>query len=295
MTRRIGLRLAALDGLHCRDGAGLPTPGTLASALRSALLARHGPAAWISAATFRGPWLAFAPPDGPVEPVVAMPANVTRVGDDRRPTRAEPLPAGRLPGWDHPDGLLPLWRLGDPVPGYLTADGLAAYLSEGKPPTSGQVVPAADLYALDARAGLVLRPDVILYAEVLVGDDAPAGKLLSGPIPFGRGGRYAVVAEEPPFAWPEVPAAERSLWLMLSPGLFAPTRPDRPDAPGLGQLRAAASGLPLPVGERYAVPAGAVYYVEGSADLAGGSLCADAASAADGWGIALRGVWNHAG
>jgi len=295
MTRRFGLRLDPLDGLRCRDGAGVPTPGTLATALRGALFARHGTAAWIANAAFRGPWLAFAPPGGPTEPVVAMPANVTRVGDDRRPIRAEPLPAGRLPGWEHPDGQLPLWRLGDPVPGYLAADGLAAYLMDGTPPTSGQVVPASDLYALDARAGLVLKPDVALYAEILVGDDAPDEPLLSGPIPFGRGGRYVVVAEEPPFAWSEAPAAERSLWLMLSPGLFASTRPDRPDAPGLGQFRAAVSGPPLPVGERYAVPAGAVYYVEGATDLAGGSLCADAASVAAGWGFALRGVWNHAG
>ncbi len=150
---------------------------------------------------------------------------------------------------------------------------------------------------------LVLRRDVALYAEVLPGPGAPEGTLLDGPIPFGGEGRYVTLTELPAFDWPQVPAGgDRSLWLMLSPGIFAVERPHRPD--GLaGTLRAAASGSPLAVSgwnvhangphpTRFAVPAGAVYFTEGATDLAAGSLCADVERVAQGWGFALRGVWN---
>ena len=43
---------------------------------------------------------------------------------------------------------------------------------------------------------------------------------------------------------------------------------------------------------RFAVPAGTVYCVEGAFTPASGSLCSDAELVQEGWGFALRGVWN---
>src|SRR5262245_34230155 len=117
-TQRIGLCLEALDVLFFRDGrpfdaaarvmGGLPLPQTLAGALRTALLARHGfdfaglsrrrrrgqdvrdalrqggAPEWVIGAHFRGPWLALRDSDrGPVEPLLPVPQTLARSG--RRP------------------------------------------------------------------------------------------------------------------------------------------------------------------------------------------------------------------
>jgi CRISPR-associated protein Cmr3 len=44
---------------------------------------------------------------------------------------------------------------------------------------------------------------------------------------------------------------------------------------------------------RFAVPAGATYFIEGNFTPANGSFCTDEESVAQGWGHALRGTWNH--
>src|SRR5262249_51732318 len=127
----IGLRIEPLDTLFFRDGrpfeaanrvtGGLPTPQTLAGALRTALLARTGfrfdafaqqrkrhpnvEAALTACkadpgvidAHFRGPFLALANDSGPVEPLLPMPAVLTRArGDGGRWSHA--LPAASVPG-----------------------------------------------------------------------------------------------------------------------------------------------------------------------------------------------------
>ncbi len=110
--------------------------------------------------------------------------------------------------------------------------------------------------------------------------------------------------------WPEATAeGERSLWLLATPGIFGGhdghPRADRPDAIAPpAKLRAAASGSPLAVSgwdiamngprpTRFAVPAGAVYYVEGTFAPAHDSLCSESELVQEGWGFALRGVWNN--
>src|SRR5262249_15781250 len=146
---------------------GLPSPQPLAGALRTALLARHGfdfaafgrrrrggPGGWA-----RGPrggggpgWggggRARAPRrrpggggggggGGAVGPLLPVPATLGRQGGLGAGEwhRAQPLRAGELPGWSHPDGLLPLWRRGAPDAkhpgGFLTPGGTARFLEGG--------------------------------------------------------------------------------------------------------------------------------------------------------------------
>ena len=47
-----------------------------------------------------------------------------------------------------------------------------------------------------------------------------------------------------------------------------------------------------PKATRFAVPAGAVYFVEGQTEFKHGSLCDDEEDVAQGWGFALQGEWQ---
>jgi CRISPR-associated protein Cmr3 len=160
--------------------------------------------------------------------------------------------------------------------------------------------------------------EVLLYEEMFLPPGAPSADtdILSGPMPLGGEGKYAAVRVVRPVSWPTIgptSGAGRSLWVLTTPGIFGraqageqPSLPaDRPDTikpPAM--RRAAASMHPLAVSgwdiamngpkpTRFAVPAGAVYYVEGDFTRPGQSLCDDQELAAEGWGFALRGVWNH--
>jgi len=147
-------------------------------------------------------------------------------------------------------------------------------------------------------------------------------------LPFGGEGRRVSVREITPFVWQEAPnskeaAAQRSFTWLISPLINYPhlrTEGQRePWEPiSLGKLVGAACPKPLPVSgwdmagddannrrsrprpTRYAVPAGAVYFWErgGNADqnkewLPGTllQLSENAKDRANGWGMALRGVW----
>jgi CRISPR-associated protein Cmr3 len=157
------------------------------------------------------------------------------------------------------------------------------------------------------------RPRVVLYVE-LEFPTTPADDVrdhLSGPFPLGGEGRYVVAKPVDAVGWPTVDAGEdRALWLLATPGLFGGREggpADRPD--GIkppAQVRAAASNPPHAVSgwdiamngpkpTRFAVPAGAVYYIEGAFRPGSHSLCADPESVAEGWGFALRGVWQDGG
>jgi CRISPR-associated protein Cmr3 len=99
------------------------------------------------------------------------------------------------------------------------------------------------------------------------------------------------------------------MWLLATPGIFGGRNghpwADRPDAiRPPARLRAAASGNPLAVSgwdiamngprpTRFAIPAGAVYYVDGAFGAVNESLCCDDELVHEGWGFALRGVWNN--
>ena len=360
-----GLRLDPLDVLFFRDGrpfdaanrlkGGLPNPQTLAGALRTALLARSGfrrfaefarqrredpatdvkevllrlgAAPWVVGARFRGPWLAFK--SAPSEPLLPVPAVWTRdKGNEQNWYHNTPLSAA-LPGWEHPHGLLPLWRRGSGGPakapaGYLALAEIARFLKgdTGKPP---DLVTEDRLFDHDPRIGIVidgksltavegqlygielmaLQRDVCLYAEMLPGEGAPrSGEWLPRTMPFGGEGKYVALEILPaPASWPHAPASARSLWLLATPAFVGSGKPWPAGLPGAPQhLKAAASGDPLavsgwdvarggPLATRFAVPAGSVYFVEGDFTPVRESLCTDDEQVAQGWGFALRGVWK---
>lgn len=151
---------------------------------------------------------------------------------------------------------------------------------------------------------------VCLCAEWLPGPKGPVDirDRLNGPVPFGGEGRYVQVTPlSEGIKWPRNSGrAGRSMWYLATPGIFGGTNGAsgwRPDGIPPGRLRAAASaagvgvsgwdlnrGGPRPT--RFAVPAGAVYYVEGEVEPPDGSLCGDAEDVAQGWGFALQGVWK---
>ncbi len=152
---------------------------------------------------------------------------------------------------------------------------------------------------------------VMLYEEVEFPVKPPADldERLTRPIPLGGEGRQASLKVIDAVDWPGVATAvERSLWLLATPGIFGGgnghLRADRPDALAPpARLRAAASDSPLAVSgwdiamngprpTRFAVPGGAVYYVEGTFEPDHDSLCSDDELVQEGWGFALRGVWN---
>ncbi len=153
------------------------------------------------------------------------------------------------------------------------------------------------------------RARVVLYEEMILPPGAPSAAGIGGPIPLGGEGRHAALKVVEAVDWPNAATdGGRALWLLATPGIFGGRnghrRADCPD--GIvppARLVAAASRSPLAVSgwdiamngprpTRFAVPAGAVYCVEGSFEPAGGSLCWDGELAQEGWGYALRGVWN---
>lgn len=380
--RRVGLCLKPLDTLFFRDGrpfdasarvlGGLPTPQTLAGALRTALLARRGfdfraftrrrqsadvqqalrdcrAPEWIVQARFRGPWLALQEDKeddrGPVEPLLSVPQTLARCKEDKNDSqapgawvRADPLADVPLPGWQPGEGgRLPLWRRGAPEAkhpgGFLTLDGIHRFL-QGEKPEDGHWLEDRDLYDFDLRTGIAVSAEtltaaesqiygirllalhrkiekvgphkgkrVCLYSEALLPAGAPEGEVdFAGPLPLGGEGRYADLRPTAAIHWEKYSGAG-GMWLLATPGLFGEGRSAYPDLIPRTRLRAAASGTPLAVSgwdvarggpkpTRFAVPAGAVYFVEDHLAFPDGSLCGDAEDAAQGWGFALRGVWK---
>jgi CRISPR-associated protein Cmr3 len=271
----------------------------------------------------RGPWLARRD-GGQVEPLVPAPIILGR--ENNTLFRLEPLDPRYLPGWSNPNGLWPLWRAGaaeaKPVGDYLNQHGLKAFLMGGVPDTH-DLFKAEELFGFDERTGLAIAPEtltgidgmlygirllalqrnVCLYAEVV--GEAEAAELkrrLAGPLPLGGEGRYVRVAPlDGSCAWPESSSAGRSLWLLISPAPLKEAH--HPDTLPHGTVvRGAATAAPIsfsgwdvarngPEKTRFAVPAGAVYFVEGEFNPGQGSFCTGE-DAAVGWGIALRGTWK---
>jgi CRISPR-associated protein Cmr3 len=361
-TGWVGLRLEPLDTLFFRDGrpfdaatrvaAGLPNPQALAGALRTALLARtgfdfkrfakqrkhrevsdalrecQGPA-WITAARFRGPWLARDSGNS-VEPLLSLP-EILAPGKGGGWSRARPERDG-VPGWSDPDGLLPLWRRREPDPkterGFLTLDGLQHFLDGNDPPEATHVKQDT-LYGYDNRIGiginmntltseegelygirlLSLKPGVYLYAEMHPGPGAPLRPWFrDAPVPFGGEGKYVRVEDCPARDWPKAnPKRPRSMWYLATP-TFLPPRGDwrRPLPDG---VKSAASGPGVAVSgwdvarngprpTRFAVPAGAVYFLDGPGSetgFVGDDQDRNAAKSLldEGWGFALQGAWKE--
>ncbi len=186
-TLTLRLEFEPVDTLFFRDArpfeaasraaSGLPTPQTLAGALRTTLLERHGVApAEVGGlvrqgATFAGALATFGPVIGGIAEVVTKgpwfslekkllvpaPANLRREKETGRLVRLDPLTSAP-PGWWPPaDGMLPLWRWGrsavEPVNGYLTMEGLRRFLM-GSAPESSDIVRPDDVYAFEDRTGI---------------------------------------------------------------------------------------------------------------------------------------------
>jgi CRISPR-associated protein Cmr3 len=147
------------------------------------------------------------------------------------------------------------------------------------------------------------RARVCLYAEFLPGAGAPAAltPFFAEPFPLGGEAKNVQAEETARCAWPQpIPGHERSLWYLATPAFFHPN-PAVPQLPDGLTLRAAASGPGVAVSgwdvarngprpTRFAVPAGAVYFVQGAAPV-GGPFRLDNDDRAEGWGFALPGTW----
>ncbi len=161
------------------------------------------------------------------------------------------------------------------------------------------------------------KPEVCLYAEMTLSTQL-AEKHLRTPIivPFGGEGKYVQVKklDKPAFTTP-MPTTGSAMWYLATPTFFPPTGPlKRPlPTPKDSKLVAAASGAGVPISgwdvarngpraTRFAVPAGACYFVDGGCsaddflrvnddkgDLDG--IQTDALRQ-EGWGFALPGTWD---
>lgn len=198
MTERIeGLRFDQLDTLFFRDGrpfdaanrvaSGLPSPQTLAGALRTALLTKHdfdfaafskhrhekatlrealeaNPMPrehhWIFDLRFRGPWPALLV-DGNVEPLLPVPATLLRAdGAKGGPGKwycGQPLPADLAERLCPKDNLLPVWSAAEEDAehpgGFLTLSGVQRFLDGGLP-TDGDWFQNDMVYSHDSRTGI---------------------------------------------------------------------------------------------------------------------------------------------
>lgn len=145
---------------------------------------------------------------------------------------------------------------------------------------------------------------ICLYAEVKFGTEDSSPEIPDA-LPFGGEGRYVHLQEVEACQWP-APASDQkpALWYLASPAIVEdPTQQQWPQRLN-GKLQAAASTYPIAVSgwdvarngprpTRFAVPAGAVYFVDGQLELPSHSLCERADLAQEGWGFALQGIWKE--
>ena len=208
------LVLEPVDGLFFRDAkpfeaatrgeSGLPTPQTLAGALRTLLLERHRvdfarlgeqvksgaslaqalaivapDAEGVAALKVRGPWFTLKG-----EVLVPAPASLRREKTGETLVRLDPLKK-LLPGWQPPRSeMRPLWRYGrestEAADGFLKPSGLRCFL-EGETPEADELVPHSALYARDNRTGIGVDPsrnttrEGIIYAISLLALKRDAG------------------------------------------------------------------------------------------------------------------------
>jgi CRISPR-associated protein Cmr3 len=244
-----------------------------------------------------------------------------------------PLPAGEsLPGWHESSGASgtrPLWPLkpsSEPsarAQGFLTSSGLRAFL-RGDTVENGALVESGELYQDENRTGieidadrltakesqiygarfLSLAPGVVFYAEVAFPVDAPTEPLAGiERIAWGGEGRRVRVERVPRHDWQiELRAGERPFLLLTTPGLFE----DGPRPACLnGRLVAAAAPEPIAVSgwdlalggpkpNRFAAPAGSVYFLDSLPEPLPDSLCDDPLDCQKGWGCFFQGAWTDA-
>jgi CRISPR-associated protein Cmr3 len=234
-----------------------------------------------------------------------------------------------LPGWESPDGLLPIWsaraaRQKKSETAYLEFGALADCLNGRDLPASAFRDPAS-LYGFEDKVGIAVDPvtfvaademiystrmlalahGVHLYAEVSGPQGCGLAAAFFRPSPMGFGGesRYVVATAVKPVSWPWA-SGERSMWMLAAPALFAGGW--RPDVlPEGSRLVAAAVDGPFAVSgwdmaqggpkpSRFGVRAGSVYFSEGGAPGVPVSLCACLDDVQQGYGFCLKGTWSYA-
>ncbi|MES2791594.1 MAG: type III-B CRISPR module-associated protein Cmr3 [Planctomycetota bacterium] len=147
-----------------------------------------------------------------------------------------------------------------------------------------------------------------LYVEIIGPTDVRT-HLDKQPIPLGGEGRHvevSVVDQLPDWRQTAI-LSNKSVVYLATPGIFTQAGKSHWAPNAFTQkrvtLRGAASdkgfavsgwdvarNCPKPT--RFAVPAGAVYFIEGQLDFKHGSLCGDDEDVAQGWGLALQGAWK---
>lgn len=266
---------------------------------------------------FQGPWFVL---DG--KRTVPTPANL-EIDRDGAIVRLDPL-SSPLPGWTE-DGLRPIWRRGRGATkrrgGHLLPSGLSKYLAGGVPDpaeivdddalfgTEDRVGIGVDADRRSAREGLIyaismlrLCPNVRIAVEV-TGPISDVAKLPEKDLlALGGEARRAIVRRAVATTWPGLHGTtpRGRLALLTTPAPFGGWCPS-----GLSPCAAAvpghlavsgwdlARGGPKP--NRFAVPAGSVYFFDDPKDLSGrqGSLCTGE-DAALGWGAFIEGGWDDA-
>jgi CRISPR-associated protein Cmr3 len=220
----------------------------------------------------------------------------------------------------------------EPISGYLTGKGLQVFLEGGVPEVSDDhVLPAEEIFGFDRRTGiavevdrytaekgliygagfLALKPGMAFYAEVVLPAKAPAATFAQQQsFRFGGEGRHVLLQKVEPFNWPTATpgSGQGTLVLLTTPGLFDSFRSGQNWKPGSfdGRSRLVGAAVPgsLPVSgwnlatggpkpNRFAVPAGSVYFLEGAAEFLSNDCLADSPEdRIQGWGCFTRGVWN---
>lgn len=271
----------------------------------------------------RGPWFVKDH-----ERLVPTPATIeVENGSGGALHRLDPLADG-LPGWSPPaNDMRPLWRRSRGATrarrGYIGRAALERFLS-GSLPHADEIVDSDALFGFEDRVGIGVAPDAqtagegmiysvrlmrlcrgVTLAVDLVGarDDLSVCPDDSDVLLLGGESRRAIVRRSPEVhSWPEASAgtADGRLVLLTTPAPFAGWRPH-----GLPVVAAAVPGnVPIsgwdmarggPKPNRFAVPAGSVYFCGRETGRANGadSLCSGE-DAAVGWGTCLEGKWNYA-
>lgn len=272
---------------------------------------------------FSGPWFSK---DG--ERLVPIPATLEIKDENEKVFRLDPFKYG-LPGWKpRTNGLLPLWRRGreraKPARDcYLRPDGLQRFLAGGVPEYA-EIIRSEELFAYEHRTGIGLDAQTgtakegLIYAirmlrlqsnVTLAVDIVGASEDLAicpddeDILAIGGEARRAIVRRTAArWKWPAVTPEQRGkrLVLLTTPAPFNGWKP-----PTLTPVAAAVPGnVPVsgwdlarggPKPNRFAVPAGSVYFLNETSNLSnsGQPLCADE-DAALGWGAYVGGIWNYA-
>lgn len=267
----------------------------------------------------------------PLIPVPAVLQKVKGSSQQEGPElcRLGPLRTGP-PGWMPAErGMLPLWsrnpRTTEPLEGYLTLKGVEDFLRSGQAvPNPSDVVEREKVFAYTDRTGIAIEPDklaaeegriyglrylelrggICLYGEVLVPENAPNDLLPNeAVIQFGgEGRRCRVQRTKQPARWPSAEASggDCVLLLLTTPGLFddgwRPASLNGKVISAAVPKPTAISGWDLarggPKPNRFAAPAGSVYFLKELPSGTCDSLC-EGEYAELGWGTFLKGVWTY--